>query len=54
MFAVADEIEFGFELLGASAIEDKLQVGVADTIHGVKMNRCTCEGSRYYSWCEDE
>ncbi len=30
-----EELEQGFELLGATAIEDKLQEGVPETIHGL-------------------
>ena len=32
-----DEIEHGVELIGATAIEDKLQVGVPDTIASLRI-----------------
>ena len=36
MEAVADAFEHDFELLGATAIEDKLQEDVADTIFDIR------------------
>ena len=36
MEKVADQLEQNFELIGSSAIEDKLQVDVGKTIHDLK------------------
>ena len=36
MEAVASELEQNFELLGSTAIEDKLQEDVGETIYGIR------------------
>ena len=36
MEAVASELEHDFELLGSTAIEDKLQEDVGETIYGIR------------------
>lgn len=51
MEAVSDRLERDLILLGATAIEDRLQDGVPEAIAdlkraGIKVSECVCAGSR--------